>query len=411
MQDRALEHLRCILRGLYSSRKTSQSLAERARIVEMSLDGLNNHEQARLLGVDVQRVRRWRRRWGDQQHRFEEAVVHGAPAAELKTFIEGVLSDAPRSGVPPHFSAEQYAGIIALACERLDESGLPLSHWSSSELAQEAVRRGIVESISPRHVGRILNEADIQPHKVRGWLTSPDKEKAPEQYQADVEEVCRTYLDAPSLLEEGVHVVSTDEKTGIQALQRKHPTLPVKPGLVERQEFEYIRHGTCCLIAAFDVATGKVFEPTIGPTRTEEDFAAHIARLVDSTEAKGWIFVADQLNTHMSESLVRVVAERCGYEGDLGVKGTEGILATMASRKAFLTERSHRIRFVYTPRHCSWLNQVEIWFSILVRKLLRRGSFKSLEDLQQRLVAFIDYFNDVLAKPFRWTYTGRPLHV
>ena len=204
-------------------------------------------------------------------------------------------------------------------------------------------------------------------------------------------------------------MISTDEKTGIQAIERLHPTRPTRPGLTERIEFEYRRHGTLCLIANFDVATGEAILPTIGVTRTEEDFAVHVARTIDSDRDAPWIFVLDQLNTHKSEALVRLVAERCGIEDDLGVKGKSGILKTMANRKKFLEDQSHRIRFVYTPRHASWLNQVEIWFSILSRRALKRASFISLEALEQRLIDFIDYFNAVLAKPFRWTYAGKPL--
>lgn len=203
--------------------------------------------------------------------------------------------------------------------------------------------------------------------------------------------------------------MSIDEKTGMQAIERKHPTLPPRPGQVERVEFEYTRHGTLCLIASFDVATGSVSEATIGPTRTELDFIKHVDSTIATDPAARWIFVVDQLNTHMSESLVRLVAERCGIEDDLGAKGSQGILKSMATRKRFLSDRSHATSFVYTPRHCSWLNQVEIWFSILVRRVLKRGSFSSLEDLRARILAFIKYFNRVLAKPFKWTYTGRPL--
>lgn len=162
-------------------------------------------------------------------------------------------------------------------------------------------------------------------------------------------------------------------------------------------------------MANWDVAAGRVREATIGPTRTEQDFVAHIDSTIDTDPGAGWVFVADQLNTHMSESLVRLVAKRCGIDDDLGVKGRRGVLRSLPSRKKFLSNLRHRIRFVYTPRHCSWLNQVEIWFSILARRLLKRASFSSLVELRDRLVAFIRYFNTVLAKPFKWTYTGRPL--
>lgn len=221
--------------------------------------------------------------------------------------------------------------------------------------------------------------------------------------------MCDTYQQAPQRYQKGQHTVSVDEMTGIQARERKHPTRPMRPGLVERTEFEYIRHGTLTLIANFHVATGQVPTPSLGPTRKEADFAAHIERTIDTNPEAGWIFVVDQLNTHQSETLVKLVAQRCGIETDLGLKEKSGILKSMKSRAAFLRDPAHRIRFVYTPKHSSWLNQIELWFSILMRRLLKRASFASLDDLRERILAFIDYFNRVLAKPFKWTYTGRPL--
>jgi transposase len=206
-----------------------------------------------------------------------------------------------------------------------------------------------------------------------------------------------------------IHLISLDEKTGIQALERKHPTRPMRPGLIELREFEYIRQGTLALIANLEVATGQVVAPSLGPTRTEEDTVAHVRQTIATDPDAEWIFIADQLNTHQSEGLVRLVAEVCRIDADLGVKGKSGILESMATRKAFLEEEDHRIRFVYTPKHTSWLNQIEIWFSILVRKLLKRASFCSVDELRQRILKFIDYFNRTMAKPFKWTYAGRPL--
>lgn len=223
-----------------------------------------------------------------------------------------------------------------------------------------------------------------------------------------MEKICDTYLSASELAAQGAHVISTDEKTGMQALERLHPTKRARPGFVERIEFEYIRHGTLCLMANFDVATGEV-SATIGPTRTEVDFVAHIESTLESDPTGKWIFVVDQLDTHKSAKLVELIAWHCEINEDLGTKGKDGILKSKKTRRAFLEDPSHRIRFVYTPRHCSWLNQVEIWFSILVRRLLKRSSFTSLDDLRERVLGFISYFNKVLAKPFRWTYTGRPL--
>jgi transposase len=221
--------------------------------------------------------------------------------------------------------------------------------------------------------------------------------------------VCELYAAAPVLHAAGVHIVSSDEKTGIQALERLYPTRPMQPGLVERRAFEYIRHGTQCLTANFEIATGRIIAPTLGDTRTAADFVAHVAQTVAQDPHGQWIFVLDHLNTHQSASLVRWVAEQCRIECELGSKGECGILTNMASRATFLQDPAHRIRFVYTPKHTSWLNQVEIWFGILVRRLLRRGSFTSTADLRQRILAFIAYFNSVKAKPFKWTYAGRPL--
>lgn len=240
-------------------------------------------------------------------------------------------------------------------------------------------------------------------------MTSKDKLEDPDSYQANVENVCDTYLSAPDLHAQGAHIISTDEKTGMQALERVHPTKPARPGLTERIEGEYKRHGTLCLIANWDVVQGRIVAPSIGPTRTEEDFTAHIQRTIDTDPGGTWVFVVDQLNTHMSETLVNLVADRCELDGELGVKGKSGVLKSKATRKSFLEDSAHKIRFVYTPRHTSWLNQIECWFSILVRRLLKRSSFRSLDDLEEKVRAFIDYFNAVLAKPFTWTYTGRPL--
>jgi transposase len=186
----------------------------------------------------------------------------------------------------------------------------------------------------------------------------------------------------------------------------------MKLGLVERREFEYIRHGTQTLIANFEVATGKLLSPSVGATRTETDFASHIEQTITSDPDASWVFIVDQLNTHQSEALVLLVNKHCHLkleEATLGVKGESGILQSMASRKVFLSNSEHRIRFVYTPKHASWLNQIEIWFSILVRRLLKRSSFSSTDELRQRILDFVAYFNKAMAKPFKWTYAGRPL--
>ncbi len=194
--------------------------------------------------------------------------------------------------------------------------------------------------------------------------------------------------------------------TGIQAKERLFATKKAKPRKVEKIEFEYERHGTLTLIANWDIARGKVLTPSIGETRNEEDFLQHIAQTIKTAPEDQWIFIVDQLNTHKSESLVKLVASSCGLTNELGVKGKEGILKSMASREAFLSDESHRIRFVYIPKHTSGLNQIECWFSILVRRLLKRSSFSSTQELEQKILNFIDYFNSHFAKPFVWKFEG-----
>jgi len=200
--------------------------------------------------------------------------------------------------------------------------------------------------------------------------------------------------------------MSTDEMTGIQALERLHPSLPMLPAQVERQEFEYERHGTLSLIANLEVATGQIVMPSLGPSRTEADFGAHITQTIQTDPEAAWIFITDQLNTHQSETLVRLVAAQGGIQEDLGIKGKSGHLANMHTRAAFLSDPSHRIRFVYTPKHSSWLNQVEMWFSILVRRVLARASWVSVTQLRQGILAFIAYSNRLSNGPFHWTYKG-----
>jgi transposase len=223
---------------------------------------------------------------------------------------------------------------------------------------------------------------------------------------------CQVYQQAPEVAKQGERTMSTDELTGVQALERKHPGLPLAPGKVQRREFEYLRHGTRTFIVSRDVVSGQIIAPSCGPTRTEQDFLAHVQSVVATDPAATrWHIVCDNLNIHQSEALVRWVAERSGLDEELGIKGKCGILASMPSRAAFLRDPSHQIVFHYTPKHSSWVNQIEIWLSILVRKLLKRGSFLSVEDLQTKVLAFINYYNDTMAKPFKWRYQGKALLV
>jgi len=318
-----------------------------------------------------------------------------------------VLGDAPRSGAPARFTPEQVARIIQLACTPPSSLGLPFDRWSIRELTVAIIRKGIVDSISSSTVHRILNGADIKPHLVKGWVNA--KPEDPATFKPRVQKVTNLYINANKLHADGIHVVCMDEKPGMQANEPLNPALWVKPGIVELREHSYKRHGTTCLIGSFEVATGLLVHSTIQPTRTEVDFLEHVKQTIAAEPDAEWIIVTDQLNTHMSESLVKFVAANCGIKCDLGIKGRRGILKLMSTRAEFLEDESHRIRFVYTPKHCSWLNQIECWFSILTRKALNLSTFTSVEDLECRIREFIEYYNMWLAKPFNWTYTGRPL--
>lgn len=383
-------------------------LVLRVKITLHAATGASNSEIAQRLNTTRDTAGKWRERWFEAEPRLLAAEAEGLDGKDLAALVEAALSDAPRPGAPDTFTPEQLVQVIAVACEDPRGSNREITHWTRRELTDEVIKREIVDTISPRHVGRILDEADLKPHQTRYWLNN-EREQDPETFDAEVKRACDLYLAAPTLHEQGIHVICTDEKTGIQALERKYPTRPMISGKVEWREFEYIRHGTLCLIPNFEVATGHIVIPSIGPTRTEEDFETHIRQTIATDLDATWIIVVDQLNTHQSESLVRLVAEQCQIEDALGIKGKSGILKSMKTRKAFLEDESHRIRFVYTPKHTSWLNQIEIWFSILVRKLLKRASFSSVDNLRQRILKFIDYFNCTMAKPFNWTYTGRPL--
>ena len=211
------------------------------------------------------------------------------------------------------------------------------------------------------------------------------------------------------LRENNTILVSVDEKTGMQALERNAIDKPMKLGSPAKIEYEYTRHGTQCLTPTFDIHTGQIINYQIGLTRNEEDFVKHIKETIETAPDSNWIFIMDQLNTHKSEGLVRLFAEINKFDGDLGEKGISGILKSMESREEFLTRKNQKLQINYTPKHCSWMNQIEIWFGIMHRKVLKRKSFGSIEQLVVNVKEFIKYYNEHMAKPFKWTYEGKPM--
>jgi transposase len=396
-----------VLRKLSTASTVAKRLTQRAEIILLAFEGLDNEAIGNRVGMERHQVGIWRRRWQKTYPKLIRIECLEPPMV-LRRAIENLLADEPRPGCPGTFTAEQLTLIIALACEPPEKSGRPITHWTGRELADEAVQRGIVESISASQINRYLREAKLQPHKSRYWLNTTEKD--PEKFQAQVEMVCACYHDAPHLYHyHETHTICVDEMTGIQALERIAATIPMSFGQPSRREFEYERHGTVTFIGNFHTVTGELVAPTLGPTRTEVDYVKHIEQTIALDPDAGYVFVNDNLNTHQSAKLVELVARLCGIKEDLGVKGKRGILKSMQSRQQFLSDLSHRIRFVYLPKHTSWLNQIEIIFGIVMRKVVRRGNFTSVADLRSKLSAFFEYFNDVFAKPFNWTYTGRPL--
>jgi transposase len=381
------------LRRITKTPSHPAKIVARARIILLWHAGMSRQQIARFVDCAPATASNWKSRWrGD------------APAH--KRDLLAWLRDRWRCGAPSRFSLDQRAQIIGLACENTTDHALPTTRWTSADLRAVAIELKIVPDISRRQVSRILREADLKPHRSRYWLNA----KRDPQKKKKIAAINQVYREAPAREKQGVLTFCLDEMTGVQALERIVPDKPSRPGLVRCVEYEYKRHGTLCLLGAFRVASGEL-SGLILPRRTEADFVQLIEAVVGAhPQARGFRFVLDNLNTHQSEQLVRYVAAMEGVPpGELGVKNRSGILKNMKTRAQFLSRGEHRVVFHYTPKHASWMNQIEIAFGILSRKALRHGSFPSQAALKQRIADFIEYFNRVMARPFKWTYGNKPL--
>jgi len=340
------------LRRRVRAATSSQREALRARIILACEEGGSAQEVARRSRVHARTVERWRARF-------------------LRLGFSG-LEDRPRPGHTPKFGSVARLEVIALACEPVKRRD-GRTRRSIEDLRQEVLSRGIVESISWSSVQRILANVDLRPHMVQGWVHSPDP-----QFRERVAEITELYLN-PS---PGSVVLCIDEKTGMQALERRFPDRPALPGRKRRREFEYIRHGTQSLFCSFEVHRGRVVD-SCGKTRTAADLKRFMKRIARQYPTGTVHIIWDNLNIH--------------YDGK--------------EKRWTRFNQRHGKRFVfhYTPKHASWVNQVELYFSILQRQCLRDGNFRSVEELRTTVSAFIEYWNREKARPFRWTFKGYPL--
>ena len=397
-----------ILTRLTNRATVERHIGQRAQVILLAFQGSQNLQISEATELERHSVGRWRKRWQDSVEALL-AIEMNATQAALERALEDVLRDAPRSGAPGKFTAEQIVQLVSIACKSPRHSGRPVDDWTGRELANEMQQRAIVDSISVSRVNELLREIDLQPHKRKCWCFTTEKDR--ELFDAQVQEVCGVYLNAASAHEQDhTHTVCVDEMTSLQANEERADTKLPRPGQAGRRECQYTRHGTLSLMGSWHVVLGQMIHTTIDVTRNGEDFADHIEHTIQADPDANWVFVMDNLNIHCGEEVVRRIARLEGIADDtLGDKQKRrGILGSTRSRREFLRDPSHRIRFVFLPKHSSWLNQIEVVFGIISRRVMRHGSFTSTNDLKAKLQAFVDYFNKTFARPFNWTYNGKP---
>jgi len=383
-------------------------IALRAKIILLAMEKRSNIEIGQRVGLERHCVGRWRKRW-QESYDAMLSIQMSESHAVLVGAIEDVLRDAHRSGAPCKFSAEQVVQLVTVACEDPRSSQRPINTWTGRELADEMQKRGIVDSISVSRVNELLREIDLKPHRQKYWCFTTEKDRT--VFDQQMKEVCQIYLEASNTYHhQGRRTICVDEMTSLQANERRAKTRLSLPGKIGLRECQYNRHGTLSLTGSWDVVVGKMIGTTVGATRKGKDFAKHMEETFATDPLANWVVVLDNLNTHHGEEIVRLVARLLGIDEDsLGdKKRRRGILGNVRSRRKFLTDASHRIRFVFIPKHSSWLNQIETIFGIISRRVIRHGSFTSQADLKEKLVSFIEYYNRTFAKPLNWTYNGKP---
>ena len=395
-----------------SSRTCKCYERERSQILLYASQGLQNQQIAIEAGIHPNTVGKWRRQLVECVPLLNFLSEH-CPKQLKKVYLEA-LKDDYRSGAPLKYSAEAHSVIKMMACSNPRDYGYTISHWSLPYL-HDSVKKNVkvsgIESISIGAIYNILLHDNIKPWKIQYWLHSREKYEDYESYSEKVKAINAIYQLADKVRRHtediDICIYSFDEMTGTQALMHEHQR-NVAPGHAEHVDPNYKRKGVTALIAFFDVISGRVINGSLGQTRTEEDVVAALRKVLDMNPKFKHVFVCDNLNTHLSEGVVRIVAERIGFQENLGVKGVSGILKNKESRMKFLGDSEHDIYFLFTPLHSSWLNQVEIWFGIIGRQLLRRGNFESVQFLEKSIIDFIEQWNEGFAHPFKWTYNSVP---
>ena len=367
------------LQAVARAHSTPQSLALRARIVlrAAELDRPTNLKIGHELSCSNLTVGTWRRRY----------LALGLPG----------LQDAIRSGRPRTIASPTRVQVLSVASALPQEQDRTVTRWTLEEIVATLLDALHTASISRSSLWRILQDVDLKPHKSAYWLNSHD-----EDFDAKAHTICQLYAKALDYSSQGRLVICCDEKTGMQVLERKAPTKPAQPGRRERREHEDIRHGTRVLINSLAVATGQIAW-TIGRTRMATDFVAHLQQAYQRLpRMRRYDWVLDNFNTHWSLDVCCLVARWC--QGPFAPHK----LKKGPQRRAFLSDPSHRHVLHFTPKHGSWLNQAELFFGVLHRRFLARGSFPSAKDFARRLERFLQEYNARHAHPYRWTYTGEP---